>query len=152
MKVYRAFAYLVALGVVFQAATIAYALFALGSWLEAGNTLEKSSTGFGGESGLAGHGIGAMVVAGLALVFLVVAFVTKVPGGVRWASITFGTVALQFVLGIASHAVPGLGWLHGVGAFAVFAVAVMAGMRAGRAVRGRDAGATPADVPTPVAS
>ena len=36
LKVYRVLAYLVAAAVAFQAATIAYALFALGSWVENG--------------------------------------------------------------------------------------------------------------------
>jgi hypothetical protein len=150
MKVYRVFAYLVALGVVFQAGTIAYALFALGSWLEAGNTLDKGSEGFGGESGLAGHGMGAMVVASLALLFLVVSFLTRVPGGTTWAAITFGLVVLQLALGIASHSLAGLGWLHGVNAFAVFGVAVLAGVRAGRAVRDRVAPAAPVEVAAPL--
>lgn len=149
MKVYRVFAYLVAVGVLFQAAVIAYALFALGSWLEAGGSLDKASTGFGGEGGLEAHGIGSMVVAGLALLFLVVSFFAKVPGGVKWAAITFGLVVVQFALGIASHSVSGLGVLHGANAFAVFAVAVWAGIRAPRAVQARST--TPAEEPAAVA-
>jgi len=148
MKVYRVLAYLVAVGVAFQSATIAYALFSLGSWIEQGNSLDKATASFPGESGLAGHGLGGIAVAVLALALLVCAFFAHVPGAVKWALITFGLVVLQFLLGMVSHAVPALGVLHGVNALAVFAVAVMAGMRVKRAVGNR--ARTEAEVPAPV--
>lgn len=153
MKVYRVLAYLVAVAVAFQTATIAYALFALGSWVQEGGVLDKAAMegggGIGGEGGFSAHGTGALVVAVVGLALLVSSFFAKVPGGVRWAAITFGLIVLQWALAFASFAVPGLGILHGVNALAILAVATMAGMRAGRATRGRHA----ADVePAPVAA
>jgi hypothetical protein len=40
---------------------------------------------------------------------------------------------LQVALGLFSHSVAGLGWLHGINALALFGTAVMAGMRVNRA-------------------
>lgn len=152
MKVYRVLAYLVAAAVAFQAATIAYALFGLGKWVQDGGVLDKAAMegggGVGGDGGFAAHGYGAIAVAVLALALLVTSFFAKVPGGIKWAGITFGLVVLQWALAFASFAVPGLGVLHGVNALAVMAVAMMTGMRAGRAVRGTTA--APVEVAAPV--
>jgi heme A synthase len=138
-NVYRVLAYLVAAAVAFQAAAIAYAVFALGSWVQKGGTLDKSvmeNGGAGGEGGFMAHGTGAIVVAVLALALLVVSFFAKrvVAGAVKFAAITFGLVVLQWVLGIASFSLPGLGILHAVNALAIFGVATMAAMRASRGV------------------
>jgi hypothetical protein len=145
MKIYRVFAYLVAAVVAFQAATIAYALFALGSWVEKGGVLDKAAMegggGVPGESGFGLHFLGALVTAVFGLALLVTAFFAKIPGGVKWAGITFGLIVLQWVLGMVSSRAPGLGAVHGVNALAILAVAMMAGMRAGRAVRDRDGAA-----------
>lgn len=153
MKVYRVLAYLVAAAVVFQTATIAYALFALGSWVEEGGVLDKAAMeggGVGGEGALSAHGTGALVVAVLGLALLVFSFFAHIPGGVKWAGITFGLVVLQWALAFASFAAAPVGILHGVNALAIFAVAVMAGMRVTGAVRGRGTATTTPEVATPV--
>jgi hypothetical protein len=153
MKVYRVLAYLVAAAVAFQAATIAYALFALGSWVEKGGVLDKAamegSGGVGGEGGLNAHGSGAIAVAVLGLALLVTSFFVHIPGGIKWAAITFGLIVLQWVLAFLSFDLPAIGILHGVNALAILAVAMMTGMRAGRAARGRHT-ADPAEVVAPV--
>ena len=152
MKVYRVLAYLVAAAVAFQAATIAYAVFALGAWVQEGGVLDKAAmegSGAGGEAGFSAHGTGAIAVAVLGLALLVTSFFVRIPGGIKWAGITFGLIVLQWALAFASFAVAGLGILHGVNALAVMAVAVMAGMRAGRAARGRHS-AEPVEVAAPV--
>ncbi|WP_224403859.1 DUF6220 domain-containing protein [Pseudonocardia sp. ICBG1034] len=134
---YRVIAHLVALEVLIQAAAIAYAVFGLGTWIEGGGVLDKAgmeseTTDFTGVGGFALHGInGQIVVPVLALALLVVAFFARVPGGVRWAGIVVGLVALQVLLGILGHSVTGLGALHGLCALALFACAVFAGQRAG---------------------
>ena len=150
-QTYRVLAYLTAAAVAFQTATIAYGLFALGAWVSDGHSLDKARLeggGFGGSGSFDLHGTGAMVVALLGLALLVVAFFAHVPGGVRWAAITLGLIVLQWLLALGSFAVALLGILHGLNALAIFAVAVMAGMRVERAVRVRDA-AEP-QVPAPV--
>lgn len=152
MKVYRVLAYLVAAAVVFQAATIAYALFALGSWVEKGGVLDKAamegSGGVGGEGGLMAHGNGALATAALGLALLVCSFFVKVPGAKKWAAIVFGLIVLQWVLGFVSFAVPGLGVLHGINALAVMGTAMSAATTVGRAARAPEAVA--AETPAPV--
>jgi uncharacterized protein DUF6220 len=140
--VYRVLAYLVAALVVVQAAAIGYAVFGLAKWIDAGGTLDKgvfeSGGSVGGEAGFATHGIfGTMVIPIVALLFLISSFFAKVPGGVKWAAITFGLVVLQVALGLFSHELAGLGWLHGANALVLFAVAVMSGMRVRRALADR---------------
>ncbi len=151
MKVYRVLAYLIAAAVAFQAAAIAYAVFALGSWVQKGGVLDKAAMegngGVGGEGGFSAHGQGAIAVAVLGLAFLVCSFFAKFPGAVKWAAIMFGLIVLQWALAFASFALPGIGILHAVNALAIFAVAVMAGMRAGRAARSRDTVATQTAAP-----
>lgn len=133
---YRVLAYLVALGVVVQAAAIAFAYFGLGKWIEDGGVLDKATmesegSGFTGVVGFMIHGInGEMVVPALALVLLIVSFFARVPRGVLWAGIVVLLVVLQVALGLLSFAVVGLGVLHGANALVLFAVAVIAARRA----------------------
>ena len=133
---YRVLAYLVALGVVVQAAAIAYALFGLGRWIQDGGVLDKATmetegAGFTGVIGFAVHGInGEMVVPVLALLLLIISFFARVPRGVLWAGTVVLLVALQVVLGLLSSAVVGLGILHGANALVLFIVAVLAARRA----------------------
>jgi|SRR5690349_20399550 len=134
-SVYRVLAFVVAAEVVIQAAAIAFAVFGLGKWVEDGGTLNKATMesddgSVGGAVGFMIHGInGQMLVPLIALAFLVVSFFAKVPGGVKWAGITFGLVVLQVLLGVFGHSVPFVGALHGLNALALFGVAVMAGKR-----------------------
>jgi hypothetical protein len=138
-NIYRVLAYLVALQVVVQAAAIAYGFFGITHFVDTGGTIDKAfvesgSAHFPGDSGLAIHGMnGSLIVPIFALVFLIFSFFAKIPGGVKWAAITFGLTAVQVALGIFSHILFGLGALHGINAMALFAVAVMAGMRVRRA-------------------
>src|ERR1700754_1495184 len=84
---YRVFGYLIAAEVVIQAAAIALAVFGLGKWIEDGGTLTKSvmendDTSINGVIGFAIHGInGTMIIPILGLVFLIISFFAKVPGG-----------------------------------------------------------------------
>lgn len=132
-KAYRILAYVIAAEVVVQAAAIAFAAFGLSKWIDNGGvadlaTFESDDLGFTGFVGYVFHGVnGAMVIPILSVVFLVLSFFTKsVHGGVKWAAIVFGLVALQVFLGFASHSYVGLGPLHGINAFAVFICALRA--------------------------
>ncbi|HEY8790732.1 MAG TPA: hypothetical protein VIM10_16610 [Actinopolymorphaceae bacterium] len=140
---YRVFGYLIAALVMVQAAAVAYGFFGLGKWIDGGGTLDKAavesdSTSFTGEVGLAVHGIfGTMVIPIIALLFIICALFAKIPGGVKWALITFATVVVQVVLGLAAHSVPVLGMLHGIVALVLFGVAVTAAMRVTKAAAAR---------------
>jgi hypothetical protein len=151
-QAYRVLAFLVAAGVMLQAAAVAYGMFGLLKWVENGGTLDQSTEltpDLGGYTGFSLHATGGIVVVPLiALLFLISSFFAKVPGGVKWALIVFGLTVLQVALGLFSHEVAGLGWLHGLNALLVFGTAVTAGMRVARAVANKDA----ADEPVPVAT
>jgi hypothetical protein len=128
---YRVLAYLVALEVVVQAATIAYAIFGLGKYIDEGGVVDKaaqeSGPGFPEVIGFIIHGInGQFGVPLFALLLLIVSFFAKVPKGVQFAVTVVVLVALQVTLGIFGHGITGLGILHGINALVLFTVAVMA--------------------------
>jgi hypothetical protein len=77
------------------------------------------------------HGIvGTMVIPILAILLLIVSFFARVNGGVKWALIVFGLVALQIALAFVSFSVPVIGALHAANAVALAAVAGLAARRA----------------------
>ena len=130
---YRVLALLIAVGVMVQAAAIAFGMFGLIKWIEEGGSLDQSTelnSSLGGYAGFTTHGtVGMMVLPVISLLFLISSFFAKVPGGIKWALIVFGVTVVQVALGLFSHSVAGLGWLHGVNAFILFGVAVSAAMR-----------------------
>ena len=137
-SVYRFFAFLIAAGVALQAAAMAYAVFGLVKWIDEGGTLDKAAitaaregtTPIGGEVGFSTHGmVGMMVMPAIVLLFLILSFFAKVPGGIKWALIVFGITIVQVALGLFAHDIAGLGWLHGVNALILFGVAISAALR-----------------------
>jgi hypothetical protein len=152
-QAYRVLAFLVAAGVMFQAAAIAYGMFGLIKWVEGGGTLDQSTEltpELGGYTGFSFHAAGGIfVVPAIALLFLISSFFAKIPGGIKWALIVFGVAVLQVALGLFAHSVAGLGWLHGLNALILFGTAVMAGMRVTRAVASK---AAPEEEPVAEAS
>lgn len=138
-RTYQVLAYLLAVEVLVQAMAIAYALAGLGKWVDSdGGVLNKQvfdsdSAHFSGIGGFAVHGInGMMLIPLLTLALLIVSFFAKVDSGKRRAGILVGLVVLQVALGIALHGVPYVAPLHALNAFAILAVAVLAGRAAGR--------------------
>jgi len=133
---YRWLAAIIAIEVAVQAAAIAFAIFGMSKWVEDGGVLNKQvleseDTSFTGVAGFMIHGInGEMVIPLLALILLVVSFFAKVPGGVKWAGFVLLAVVVQVLLGLLSHAVPGLGALHGLNALILFSLAIAASRRA----------------------
>lgn len=121
--VYRILAMLIAAGVVVQAAAIAFALFDIEKKAGDGQVFSEDSH----NGGVALHSVlGEMVIPVLALLLLIISFFAAIPGGVKWAAITFGVLVLQIVLAFAGDAVPAIGVLHGINAFALAAVASIA--------------------------
>ncbi len=138
MRIYRILAALVALEVVVQAAAMAYGMSGLGHWVyDEGHVATKATFEEGGEhytgaGAFALHGLnGALLIPILALVFLLVAVLTRksVPGGLRWAAIVVGLVALQVFLGFMTLEHYRLGALHGANALALFGAASYAAVR-----------------------
>ena len=150
-QVYRVLAFLIAAGVALQAASIAYGMFGLIKWIEEGGTLDQSTQltpALGGYTGFSWHATGGIfVLSVISLLFLISSFFAKVPGGIRWALIVLGVTVLQVALGLFSHSVAGLGWLHGINALVLFGTAMMAGLRVSRAVASNVEAAEP--VPSP---
>jgi hypothetical protein len=121
---YRVLAMLIAIGVVVQAALVAAAWFAALRSLDDGTVLDKN---YEGNWASMAHGqLGMAVLPLIALALLIISFFAHIPGGVKWAAITLGVTVLQIVLAFAGFAVPVLGALHGVNAFALAGVASIA--------------------------
>ncbi len=130
---YRVLAYLISALVVVQAATIAYGWFAVLGELDGGGVFDKNSEG---NVGHMLHGIIGMMVLPLAgLIFLIVSFFARIPGGVKFAAITLGLIVLQVVLAFAAFGAAVVGTLHGMNAFAIVAVSVIAASRLAREAR-----------------
>jgi hypothetical protein len=146
-QTYRVMAGVIALGVLIQAAAIAF------GWFDAIRDVEDGQVIDGNYEGNAGHAIhaivGMMVMPALGLIFLITSFfATKVvPQARKWAAIVFGVIVLQVALAFAAFIVaPVLGALHGINALVLFAVAGRAAMLAGStraAGTAAEAGAVP---------
>lgn len=142
-QLYRGLAYLIAAGVVLQAAAIAYAVFGMFEWVSAGGTIDKSlieseSPKIGGIAGFNLHQlVGVSFLPLLALLFLISSFFARIPGGIRWGLIVFATTLAQSLLGILAHENSAVGWLHGATALILFTCALLSGIRVNRALASR---------------
>jgi hypothetical protein len=142
-QLYRVLAYLIAAGVVLQAAAIAYAMFGMLEWVSAGGTIDKAliesdSPQIGGIAGFNLHQlVGVTILPLLALMFLISSFFARIPGGIRWGLIVFAATLAQSLLGIYAHENSAVGWLHGSMALILFTCALVSGIRANRALANR---------------
>jgi heme A synthase len=131
---YRVLAFLIAGLVTLQASFIALNTYGMFKWVDDGSSLTKSvlegDWEWDGAIGAMLHGIvGMTVIPLLALILLIVSFFAKVAGGVKWAAFLFLAVVVQVVIGIVAFSIPYVGALHGLNAFLIFGLAVMAAMR-----------------------
>lgn len=149
-QTYRVLAGLVALGVLVQAAAIAFGWFGALNEVDSGVVIDKN---YEGNIGHAIHGIdGQMVIPVIGLALLVISFFAarSVPKARQWAGIVFGLIVLQVVLAFLAFSVPVFGALHGINALLVLGAAVRAtGLASDRitatsAAPGTRAGAVPA--------
>jgi hypothetical protein len=126
----------IAADIVVQAAAIAYAVFGEGKYIRDGHSINDKNiedVSFSGVGGFVLHGInGMMVIPLLSLALLVVAFLVKLPGGVRAAAVILGMVVVQVLLGLVAEDVPILGALHGLLALGIFAEATRLAMGVGK--------------------
>lgn len=132
---YKVLAFLIAIEVAVQASMMAFAVAGLAIWVDKeGGVLDKAAfeeqPDFTGAVGFMVHGInGMMVIPLLALVFLIVSFFAKVPGGAKWAGLVLLAVVVQVTLGLFGHENAVFGMLHGLNALILFSLAFMAGKR-----------------------
>jgi hypothetical protein len=141
-KAYRILADIIAVAVVIQAMAMVWAIAGLFHWIDSGggtldsailDSWEDDPPDFQGSFGFAIHGIlGGMVLPVIALAFLILAFFAKVPSGVKWAAIVFADVILQMFLGYSGFDAPVVGLFHGLNAFVLFSLAIVAARAAGQ--------------------
>jgi hypothetical protein len=126
---YRGLAQLIALGVVVQAAVIAFGLFGIWNDVDDGKVVNDD---YDGNGGFAMHSIiGTGIIPILAIALLVVAFFVKVDGAVKWAGLVVLAVVVQIALAFISFGVPAIGLLHAANAFLLAGAATMAARRVG---------------------
>ncbi|GAB2573314.1 hypothetical protein [Kribbella endophytica] len=123
---YRALASLIALAVVLQVAAIALAGFTTAADAEDGVTIGADYSNFGQSY----HSMAGTAIGLIALIFLIVSFLTDVPRGRLLAGVVVGLVVLQFLLAVVSFGIPALGILHGINGLAIAGVAGAASRRA----------------------
>ncbi|MGC4944428.1 hypothetical protein [Kribbella sp. DT2] len=123
---YRVLASLIALAVVLQVAAIALAGFTTAADAEDGVTIGADYSNFGQSY----HSMAGTAIGLVALIFLIVSFLTDVPGGRLLAGIVVGLVVVQFLLAVVSFGIPALGILHGINGLAIAGVAGIASRRA----------------------
>jgi hypothetical protein len=135
-KAFRVLAYLVALLVMVQAASMVWAIAGLGIWVDEGNDFtaelfDSDETPFTEVAGFMIHGMnGMMLIPLVALILLIVGLIAKFPGSTKYGAAVFLLVILQVALGIFGHEAAIFGALHGINALILFGTALMAGMRA----------------------
>jgi heme A synthase len=146
-QTYRVLAGVIALGVLVQAAAIAFGWFDVISGLESGLVVDEN---FEPNTGHMLHGIvGMYVMPLLGLVLLIVSFLAAkaVPGARMWAAIVLVAILLQVVLAIVAFSAPVVGILHGANALIIFGTAGRAAMLA-RVTRAAGTASVPGAVPS----
>lgn len=124
---YRGLALLICLGVLVQAAAVAFGWFDVIADLEDGAVLTEDSEH---KVGHAIHGmVGFNVMPVLGLLLLLTSFFTKVKGASKWAAFVLLAIVLQVVMAIISFSTPVVGLLHGANAFVIFGLALVAARR-----------------------
>lgn len=128
---YRVLAYAIAVLVALQAAWVALSAFGVINAVESGTVIDQN---YEPNFGAMLHGMGGMYAIPLVtLALLVVSFFAHIKGGVKWALFILLAVALQITFGFVAFGLPAVGLLHGLNAFVILGLAVMAAVRVSRA-------------------
>ena len=124
---YRGLALLICLGVLVQAAAVAFGWFDVINELEDGAVFTEDSEH---KPGHAIHGmVGFNIMPLLGLLLLITSFFTKLKGASKWAGFVLLAIVLQVVMAIISFSTPIVGLLHGANAFVIFGLALVAARR-----------------------
>ena len=129
-QTYRVVASLIALGVLVQAAAIAFGWFQVINDVENGAVLDQNAELNAGHIVHGMNGLYVLPLLGLVLLGVSFAAARSVPGARKWAGITLGLIVLQVVLAFVAFGAPIVGALHGVNALLVLGAAVRAAMLA----------------------
>jgi len=130
---YRVLAILIPVLVAVQAAAIAAGTFDVLHSVDDGRPYTESA---GQNPGQMVHSLGAMAVAVVGLLLLVVSLFAKIEGGVKWAGFVFLSVVFQWVVAIVAFGAPVVGALHGLNALLLFGLGMSAAAAATRSMRG----------------
>ncbi|MGW1346237.1 hypothetical protein ACWCOV_34650 [Kribbella sp. NPDC002412] len=122
---YRVLSLAIAIAVVLQVAAIALAGFTVSKDAGDGVVIGADYSNFGQSY----HSIAGTAIGLVALLLLIVSFLTDVPRGRSLAGIIVALVAVQFVLAVVSFGIPALGVLHGINGLAIAGVAGTAARR-----------------------
>jgi heme A synthase len=133
-QAYRGLAFAIPIGVVLQAAFIAFGTFGVLHSVDDGKVYDENS---GETAGQVLHSIGGLVIPILALILFAISFAAKIPEGTKWAGFVLLAAILQIVLGVLAFSVPAIGLLHGINAFVLAGLAAVAARRATGATAGR---------------
>ncbi|GAA1607038.1 MULTISPECIES: hypothetical protein [Kribbella] len=125
-NVYRIVGLTIAIAVVLQVASIALSGFTIAKDANDGASIGADYSNFGETY----HSIAGSVIGLLALVFLIVSFLTDVPRGRVLAGVVVGLVVVQFLLAVVSFGVPALGVLHGINGLVIAGIASAGARRA----------------------
>jgi hypothetical protein len=152
-KTYRVLADLIAILVVLQAALMVWAIAGLFSWIDGGATLDKSviegwetePPTFEGAIGHFAHVMsGTFLIPLIGILLLLVSFFAKVPRGVALAVAIAVAIVVQYFAGaLAEPDMAYLGIVHGINAFILFSLAIVAA-KAAKADAGAQQEAQPA--------
>jgi heme A synthase len=152
-KTYTVLAWVIAAGVVVQAASIAFGFGGMMHHVQEGGVVDKAliesrELDFAGVLGFTVHElVGGLVLPLLGLALVPISFFTKVPGATKWAAILFGLLFVQVMAGYSIKDLPYLGLLHGANALAILVAAVVTARRAPTAGASPVAESATADVP-----
>ena len=152
-RFYSALAWIVAGGVVVQAAAIAFGFGGMVGYIMDGGVvdealMESRQSTFTGDLGFPIHAIvGGLLIPVVALVLGVTSFFVRgVPRAKRWAWTVFGLVFVQIMVAYSIGDVPYLGALHGANALAILLAAIYTARLPSRAREQVDADASGSSV------
>jgi len=129
---YRVLAGLVSVLVAVQAAAIASGTFGVLHSVDDGTPFTESTDA---NAGQIVHSAGAMAIALVAVLLLVVSFFARIEDGVKWAGFVFLSVVVQWVAAILAFGAPVVGIVHGVNALVLFGLGMAAASAAKRSMR-----------------
>ena len=135
-SIYRVLAILIPVLVAVQAAAIAAGTFEVLHSVDDGTPFTESSDPNWGQIV---HSAGAMAIALVGLLLLIVSFFARIEGGVKWAGLVFLSVVLQWVFAIVAFGAPVVGLLHGLNALAMVGLGMSAAATASRSISGSPA-------------
>ncbi|GAA3173150.1 hypothetical protein GCM10010531_28360 [Blastococcus jejuensis] len=126
-QTYRVVAGLIALGVLVQAASVAFGWFEVISEVENGQIFDENAEFNLGQLVHLYGGLYAIPVLGLVLLIVSFLAAKTVPQARKWGGIVFGLVVLQVALAIFAFALaPAIGALHGANALLLLGAALRA--------------------------